>query len=63
MEIKEAIRKRKSIRGYDDRPVPEEKLLRVLEAARLAPSASNRQEWKFIVVREAKKRQELVRAT
>jgi nitroreductase len=63
MEVREAIRKRKSIRGYEDKPVPEDKLLRVLEAARLAPSASNRQEWKFIVVRESKRRQELVRAT
>lgn len=63
MEVKEAIRKRKSVRGYDDRPIPEDKLLRVLEAARLASSASNRQEWKFVVVRDSKKRQELVRAT
>ena len=63
MEVKEAIRKRKSIRGYEDKPVPEDKLLRVLEAARLAPSASNRQEWKFIVVRESKVRQELAWAT
>ena len=62
MELKEAIKTRKSIRDYEDKPVPEEKLLRVLEAARLAPSASNRQRWKFIVVREEKRRQELARA-
>ncbi len=63
MEVKEAIIKRKSIRGYNDKAVPEDKLLRILEAARLAPSASNRQEWKFIVVRDPKRRQELFRAT
>ena len=39
--------------------MPEEKLLKVLEAARLAPSAANRQQWKSIVVRKVKKRQEL----
>ncbi|MQY76254.1 MAG: nitroreductase, partial [Spirochaeta sp.] len=34
MELKEAIRKRQSIRDYEDKPVPEEKLINVLEAAR-----------------------------
>lgn len=62
MEVMEAIKKRQSIRDYEDRPVPVEKLRKVLEAARLAPSASNRQRWKFIVVRESKRRQELSRA-
>ena len=41
-----------SIRKYSDKPVEEEKLLKVLEAARLAPSAKNEQNWKFIVVRD-----------
>ena len=62
MELKEAIRKRQSIRDYDDKPVPEEKLKRVLEAARLAPSANNRQPWRFVVVKERKRRQELAQA-
>ncbi|MGD0855430.1 MAG: nitroreductase family protein, partial [Dehalococcoidia bacterium] len=62
MELKDAIRKRESIRDYEDKPVPEEKLLKVLEAARLAPSGSNRQEWKFIVVRDVKRRRELSEA-
>lgn len=61
MDVKEAIEKRNSIRSYEDRPVPEEKLLRVLEAARLAPSGRNSQDWKFIVVRDEEKRQELGR--
>jgi nitroreductase len=59
MEVSEAIRKRQSIRAYEDKPVPEEKLNRVLEAARLAPSASNRQNWKFVVVKDAQRRREL----
>jgi len=62
MELKEAIRTRQSIRDYVDKPVPKEKLLKVLEAARLAPSASNRQRWKFVVVRDRERRQELARA-
>jgi nitroreductase len=41
---------RQSVRQYDGRPVEPEKLHRCLEAARLAPSASNSQPWKFVVV-------------
>jgi nitroreductase len=62
MELTEVIEKRKSIRDYADTPVPEDKLLKVLEAARLAPSSSNRQPWKFVVVRDRKRRQELAQA-
>jgi len=53
MDIYETIEKRYSVRSYLDRPVEEEKLQRILNAARLAPSARNRQEWKFVVVRDA----------
>lgn len=52
MDVFEAIRKRRSVRSYEDKPIEEEKLKRVLEAGRLAPSAGNRQEWKFIVVKD-----------
>ena len=62
-DLKEAIKNRKSIREYEDKPVPEDKLLRVLEAARLAPSGANRQDWKFIIVRDSKRRQELAKAS
>lgn len=63
MEFKETIIKRQSIRGYLDKPVSEDKLNRILEAARLAPSASNRQPWKFIVVKDSQKRRELAQST
>ena len=63
MELKEAIRNRKSIREYEDKPIPEEKLLNVIEAARLAPSGANRQAWKFVVVRDLKKRHALAKAS
>ena len=62
MELKEAIEKRKSIRDYEDKPIPEDMLLRVLEAARLAPSGGNSQPWKFIVVRDGKRRQKLAQS-
>jgi nitroreductase len=62
MELKKVIKKRRSVRDYTDAPVPEDKLLRVLEAGRLAPSGGNRQSWKFIVVRDSQKRQELAQA-
>lgn len=52
MELMEAIRTRRSVRSYLDRDVEEDKLLRVMEAARLAPSASNRQNWRFVVVKD-----------
>jgi len=62
MEIIEAIRARRSIRSYKDRSIEEEKLERVLDAGRLAPSARNLQDWKFIVVKDKEKRQRLSEA-
>jgi nitroreductase len=59
MDVYEAIRRRKSVRSYLDKPVEGEKLQRVLEAARMAPSASNRQEWRFVVVTDPQKRSRL----
>ena len=52
MTVLEAIRKRYSCRAYEDRPVEQEKLDKVFEAARLAPSAKNLQDWRFVVVRD-----------
>jgi nitroreductase len=62
MEVLEAIRKRKSVRVYKDTPIPENKLKYVLEAARLAPSAANSQDWKFVVVRDLKRKTQLAEA-
>ncbi len=59
MDVFEAIRARKSVRTWQDRPVEPEKLRRVLEAARLAPSARNGQEWRFVVVTDREKRERL----
>ncbi|MDQ1297023.1 MAG: hypothetical protein QG611_1002 [Bacteroidota bacterium] len=46
----ELITNRQSDRKYSDRPVDKEKLERILEAGRMAPSACNAQPWKLIVV-------------
>ncbi len=51
MQVLQAILSRRSIRKYLKKPVEEDKLLRVLEAARWAPSSRNTQPWAFIVVR------------
>ena len=56
MHVSEAIRSRRSIRAYLPKDVEPEKLQLVLESARLAPSASNRQEWKFILVKDPDKK-------
>jgi nitroreductase len=59
VDVYEAIRTRKSVRSYQNRPVEPEKLRRVMEAARLAPSARNDQEWRFVVVTDRAKRERL----
>lgn len=62
MNVMEAIKKRCSVRSYQNRPVEIEKVDKILEAARLAPSASNRQEWRFVVVQDRDTRQRLMKA-
>jgi nitroreductase len=62
VDVYEAIALRKSVRKYEERDVDEETVQRLLEAARIAPSASNRQEWRFVVVRDAEMRGKLMAA-
>lgn len=62
MKVMEAIAGRRSVRSFSSRPIEEEKLLRVLEAGRLAPSARNMQDWKFVVVRDPDMRRKLAKA-
>lgn len=63
MKVIDAIKARKSVRQYLDKPIENEKLTAVVEAGRLAPSASNRQEWRFLIVRDLATRKKLVDAT
>ena len=62
MAVMEAIRKRYSCRAYQDRPVEQEKLDSILEAARLAPSAKNLQDWRFVVATDKDKKRRLAEA-
>jgi nitroreductase len=59
MDVFEAIKTRKSVRSYSPKPVPNELLLKIAEAAQLAPSASNIQPWQFIFVTDKDKRNKL----
>jgi len=59
LTVAEAIQQRHSIRSFRRVPVPEEMILQMLEAARLAPSASNSQPWRFVVVTEAAEKKRL----
>jgi peptide/nickel transport system substrate-binding protein len=61
MDVFEAVQKRHSIRAYKSTPIPEEKLKRILESARLAPSAGNIQPWYFVVVKNREERETLAK--
>jgi len=59
MDFYEVIQGRRSVRKYKTDPVDDDKLQRILNAARLAPSAANRQPISFIVVRDDKTKRKL----
>lgn len=59
MEFYDVLRARRSVRTYKDTPVPEDALLRILEAGSIAPSWCNRQCWRFVVVTDPAVRQML----
>jgi nitroreductase len=59
MGFSKLIQKRYSVRGYKPDPVEDDKLQQVLEAARLAPTAGNRQRFQMIVIHTAGREEEL----
>jgi len=59
VNVFEAVQERRSIRAYADEPVQREKLEKILEAGRLAPSAGNVEPWHFVVVTDSEKRKVL----
>jgi nitroreductase len=61
-EMLELILRRQSDRKYSDKPVEAEKLERIIEAGRMAPSACNAQPWKFVVVTDTSLLQKLAEA-
>jgi len=62
MDFFKTIRMRFACRAFQDKPVEEEKLIKILDAGRMAPSACNLQPWHFVVIRDSKARQKVVEA-
>jgi nitroreductase len=62
MDLMKAIFERRSVRKFISKPVEEEKVAKILDAARWAPSIGNLQEWQFIVVRDAGRKLQLSEA-
>jgi len=62
MNFLSLAKKRYSVRNYQSKPVEKEKLNQILEAARVAPSAHNAQNWKFVVVQDNQIREQLAQA-
>lgn len=60
MNVIEAVEFRRSVREFSDKKIESNKLVKILEAARLAPSAFNRQEWRFVLVKDSETIQKLV---
>lgn len=63
MDVFEAIKNRRSVRKFEDKPVPEELIRKIVEAGQWSPSACNRQAWKFIVVDSMEVKERLIRET
>ncbi len=63
MNFAELVRTRQSVRSYRNHPVEPEKLRAIVESFRLAPSASNSQPWKLIIVDEPLLKENVARAT
>jgi len=63
MTLMETIRKRYSCRAYKEKAIEQEKLDTILEAARLAPSARNMQDWRFLIVTETKNKRQVAECT
>jgi nitroreductase len=63
MDFSQLITVRQSVRSYQDKPVEEEKLAQLIEAVRLAPSASNSQPWKLIIVNDPALKDKVAKAT
>ena len=63
MTLLDTIRRRYSCRAYQERPIEKEKLDILFEAARLAPSAKNEQDWRFVVVTDKETKRQVAETT
>ena len=59
MEFAQTLTKRRSCKKYLDKPVPQDLIGAIVEAGGMAPSAGNKQNWKFVVVRDKEKRDQI----
>jgi len=62
MDFYDVVKKRKSVRKYKKDPIPDDVLLKILEAGRIAPSAKNIQPWHFIVVKDPETKMKVAKA-
>jgi nitroreductase len=62
MELFETITNRRSTRKFISKPVEDEKIMKIIDAAHWAPSAGNLQEWQFVVVRDSGRKMQLSEA-
>lgn len=63
MKLDEAIRNRRSVRSYQDKPVEDEKIAKILEAAHWAPSAGNLQSVEYVIVKDKQTKEKLAKAS
>ena len=63
MDVFDAIKNRRSIRTFLDKPVPEELIKKIIEAGQCSPSACNRQAWKFIVIDSLEVKERIIKET
>lgn len=62
MDFSNLAVKRESVRRYSDRPVEQEKIIRIMESCRMAPSACNSQPWHFVVVTDGELKDKVAHA-
>ncbi|MFP4005410.1 MAG: nitroreductase family protein [Candidatus Hadarchaeia archaeon] len=62
MDVGKAILKRRSVRSYSDKTLSKEKIEEIMNAVRFAPSASNKQDWKFVIATDEEVKESLYEA-
>ncbi|HHY97450.1 MAG TPA: nitroreductase [Firmicutes bacterium] len=62
MDVYSAVMARRSVRRFRPEDISDEDLAKIIEAGRMAPSAANRQPWRFVIVRDPEKRKEVANA-
>lgn len=59
MDVENAILARRSVRSYKDKDVEQKKLEKIMDVVKTAPSANNRQDWKFVIVRDEETKEKI----